>query len=544
MKKILVLLIAALLVLPGVVLAQGDSLSRADINRISNSVVMVLSFDSAGQPYATGSGTIVASSGVIYTNRHVLEGGMDFGILTVAEVGEPAVLTYYASPTLIHEDVDFAVLQIDRDKDGNRIDTANLGLPFINLANTLPDIGDNIFVFGYPTLGDVHLVMTRGAISAIENDTLNGERIPYWYQTDAQISPGNSGGLVVNAQGRMVGIPTKVDAEGRTLGRLGGILSIAVIRSALANPANSLPLPLRAPVPVKFSGDSTQPTPIPSNNQTDQNQTNQNGQQELIINITSVEHNVTNNGDLGMKVHTSAEAIGYKNADLRAAIFFFWQDGSPIAANNRASSEARTADGQMTVQQVITPGYDDTVWDDMWFFVPYSNFPDGRLGTYSAYVEAQLGVDGQSFTAFSNQDTFDYTYPDQQLMVDITSIDYNASMNGESGMQVHTHINAIGYKGQKLRVALFVYWADGTPIDGTNAPTDNRTTSGYLTVQDTFTPSYDNSNWGDYWFFLPYSYFPSGLHGAQDALAEVEIGLETGSFTSWSQQESFTLNYN
>ena len=448
MKKILVLLIAALLVLPGVVLAQGDSLSRADINRISNSVVLVLSLDSSGQPYATGSGTIVSPSGVIYTNRHVLEGGIDFAILVVAEVGEPAELAYYASPTLIHEDVDFAVLQIDRDKNGNTLNPADLGLPFISLANTQPDIGDNIFVFGYPTLGDVHLVMTRGAVSAIENDTLNGERIPYWYQTDAQISPGNSGGLVVNAQGRMVGIPTKVDAEGRTLGRLGGILSIAAVRSALDNTANSLPLPLRAPVPVRFSGDSPQATPIPSNNQTDQNQTNQTGQQELIINITSVEHNVTNEGDFGLKVHTSAEAIGYLGVDLRAGIFMFWDDGTPILANNRAYEEARTPDGQMTVQQVITPGYDDTIWDDMWFFVPYSHFPDGRLGTFPAYIEAQLGVDGQGFTSFSSQKPFDYTYPDQQLIVNITSVDYNANMNGENGMQVHTYINAIGYQGQ------------------------------------------------------------------------------------------------
>ena len=63
-------------------------------------------------------------------------------------------------------------------------------------------------------------------------------------------------------------------------------------------------------------------------------------------------------------------------------------------------------------------------------------------------------------------------------------------------------------------------------------------------MQDTLTPSYDNSEWTDFWFFLPYSYFPSGLSGAQDALAEIEIGLEAGEFTSWSRQEPFTLNYN
>ena len=41
-----------------------------------------------------------------------------------------------------------------------------------------------------------------------------------------------------------------------------------------------------------------------------------------------------------------------------------------------------------------------------------------------------------------------------------------------------------------------------------------------------------------------YSYFPTGLHGDQQAYAEVEIGLDGQSFASWSLDENFTLNYN
>ena len=78
MKKFLLLLIAALLVLPGVALAQNDTLSRDQINAISKSVVLVLALDGSGQPYASGSGTIIQSTGLIYTNRHVLEGASEF----------------------------------------------------------------------------------------------------------------------------------------------------------------------------------------------------------------------------------------------------------------------------------------------------------------------------------------------------------------------------------------------------------------------------------------------------------------------------------
>ena len=541
MKKLLFFLIAAILILPGVALAQGESLSRSEINRISNSVVLILALDANGEPFATGSGTIISPNGLIYTNRHVLEGAMDFAVLTVAEIGEPAVLSYFASPTLIYDDIDFAVLQIDRDADGNEVDTSDLSLPYISLANTLPDIGDRIFVFGYPTLGDVHLVMTSGSISSVENDTLNGERLPYWYQTDAQISPGNSGGLVVNSQGRMIGIPTRVRSEDRTLGRLGAILSVSAVRSALDNPANTLSLPLREPVPILFSGD----VPLPQQTQEPNNDGgNSNRDQEFILQITNIEHNSTYEDQVGMIVHASLEAIGHLNVPLRVGIFAYWDDGTPMSANNRAHNDWRSTDGQLTAQLTATPTFDDTIWDDMTFFIPYDYLPEGRTGTFTAYLEAQVGVDGEGFTSFSNRESFDYTYPDQQLIVDITSIDQNVEMNGTMGIMVHSYINTIGYKDVPLAVGVFFYWQDGSAIDGSNAPADNRThTGGYLTEQGAITPSYDNSEWTDYWFFVPYDYFPTGLKGEQNAFAEVDIGVDGQGFTSWSRFMDFTLFY-
>ncbi len=534
MKRVLLLLFALVLIVPGVALAQADTLSRSEINRISNSVVLIVNLDSSGSPTVSGSGTIVAPSGLIYTNRHVVEGGADFAILTLDQLGEPAKLAYFASATMIHPDVDFAELQIDRDANGNAVNSDGLNLPYIALTNTQPDIGDRIFVFGYPDLGDAHLVMTSGSITTIQNDTLNGERIPFWYQTDAQISPGNSGGLVVNLSGRMIGIPTQVVSEERTLGRLGGILSITAIRGALESAPSSLP-----PIVATPGSQITAPTPAVSN------PPNTQGSQSITVSITNVEQNATNNDALGMMVHTSIEAIGYKNVPLRAAVFTYWQDGSPITANSRASADSRSTSGQLTVQQVLSPGYDDTVWDNSWFFIPYNYLPDGRTGTYPAFIEAQVGVDGQGFTDFSNDVAFDYTYPDQQLIIDVTNIEQNVQLNNLTGMKVHTHIKTLNYQGQLLWVGIFPFWADDTEVvGGDSAPVENTTTSGYLTVQDNVTPSYNNSEWNDFWFFLPYQYFPSGLHGTQDGYIEADIGVEGGESTSWSLPYGFTLNFN
>ena len=108
---------------------------------------------------------------------------------------------------------------------------------------------------------------------------------------------------------------------------------------------------------------------------------------------------------------------------------------------------SRTDDGQLTLQQVVTPIYDSSIWDDLWFFVPYSYLPEGRTGTFPAYISAQLGIDGQPFTAISDSVTFNYTYPTAKLITDITRIDHNVTMNGEIGMQVFARLDTLGYQG-------------------------------------------------------------------------------------------------
>ena len=130
-------------------------------------------------------------------------------------------------------DVDFAVLQIDRDARGQPIAADRIDLPFLSSVAEDAQRGHEIFVFGYPGIGDGYLAFTEGTVTTIRNGTMNDGRVPVWYQTDAQIAPGNSGGLAVNARGEMVGIPTTVRTEGRTGGRLGGILAVNAVRAAL-----------------------------------------------------------------------------------------------------------------------------------------------------------------------------------------------------------------------------------------------------------------------------------------------------------------------
>ncbi|MCC6613481.1 MAG: trypsin-like peptidase domain-containing protein [Anaerolineae bacterium] len=233
-----------------VVLFSGSIVSaqRLDpdvMDLLSQSVVQIITL-SNGEPVSTGSGTIVDRTGVIYTNRHVVEGGDDYAIMILEDVDELPVLTYFATVTAAFNEADFAILQINRNANGGVILPSSINLPFVDplAAAAKLDIarGDTIWILGYPTIGGGYLALTGGAISTVENGEVNGTRMPVNLTTDAEISPGNSGGLAVNSEGVPIGIPTRVFGEERTGGRLGGILPfgalLAMIESGTATTIN------------------------------------------------------------------------------------------------------------------------------------------------------------------------------------------------------------------------------------------------------------------------------------------------------------------
>ncbi|MFN8530857.1 MAG: serine protease [Anaerolineae bacterium] len=268
MKRALFVLIL-LLALPSLVFAQ-ERLSSSQINLVAQSVVQILNIQN-GQPVEQGSGTIIDAAGYIFTNVHVIENGDDFAILQSADPGELPELRYFASVVQTYPDIDFAVLQIDRDANGRRIDASTLSLQALPLAEVNPSLGDPVFVFGFPSIGDGYLAFTNGSITTIQNADFGQDRAPLLYQTNAEIAPGNSGGTAVNASGEFIGIPSSVQAEDRTGGRLGQILSVAAIRYVLegTNTRDLQPQQPNQPTPDLPALQDTAPTPSPDYSQLD-----------------------------------------------------------------------------------------------------------------------------------------------------------------------------------------------------------------------------------------------------------------------------------
>ncbi|HKR77299.1 MAG TPA: trypsin-like peptidase domain-containing protein [Rhodanobacter sp.] len=142
-----------------------------------------------------GSGVIVSAQGYVLTNYHVISHATNIQVLLYD--GRVAQAHVVGSD----EETDLAVLKIDA---GN--------LPVIRLAEQKPRPGDVVLAIGNP-LG-LNQTVTMGIVSAVGRQ-LNGSSAEDFIQTDAAINLGNSGGALVNAEGRLVGINTLLIGKGQ-----------------------------------------------------------------------------------------------------------------------------------------------------------------------------------------------------------------------------------------------------------------------------------------------------------------------------------------
>ena len=141
-----------------------------------------------------GSGVIISPDGYILTNNHVVEGADEL------KVGLPDDREFIAKVIGTDPKTDVAVIKIEADH-----------LPTVVLADSDKlRVGDVVFAVGNP-LG-VGQTTTMGIVSAKGRSQLGLLEGGYenFIQTDAAINMGNSGGALVDAKGRLVGINSAI----------------------------------------------------------------------------------------------------------------------------------------------------------------------------------------------------------------------------------------------------------------------------------------------------------------------------------------------
>jgi serine protease DegQ len=168
---------------------QGIPQGVADIPTIVSNVQpsVVTIFTEGG----LGSGVVYSEDGLILTNEHVVRGNRE------VEVG-------FADG----QRVAGTVRATDAISDLALVEAKRTGLPAAKFQTGLPRIGELAVVIGSP-LGFENTA-TAGIISGLHREipgsASSSQSLVDLIQTDAAISPGNSGGALVNSRGEVIGI--------------------------------------------------------------------------------------------------------------------------------------------------------------------------------------------------------------------------------------------------------------------------------------------------------------------------------------------------
>ncbi len=184
--------------------AKTSALTTSDIvKKTANSVVEIVTEATVSggfsQRYAAkgaGSGVIISDDGYIVTNYHVIDGANKITVTL-----RDGTSSYDAKLIGSDEDNDIALLKID----ATGLTAAEIG----NSSDLV--VGDYVIAIGNP-LGTLGGTVTDGIISALAREVTIENKNLTLLQTNAQISPGNSGGGLFNAEGKLIGIVNAKDS--------------------------------------------------------------------------------------------------------------------------------------------------------------------------------------------------------------------------------------------------------------------------------------------------------------------------------------------
>jgi hypothetical protein len=179
-------------------LAQVQMTSAPDIPRIvaaaRGTVVLLKTFDRQGRVLGLGSGFRIAG-GRFVTNAHGVAGANRVEIFD--DTG--ALLGIARSADMLSTTVDLAILS-----------SVGPRAPYLMLASGPPAVGEQVIVIGAPE--GLTNTVSNGIVSARRK--IGGRQL---LQISAPISPGSSGGPVLNARGEVIGVSESILREGQNL---------------------------------------------------------------------------------------------------------------------------------------------------------------------------------------------------------------------------------------------------------------------------------------------------------------------------------------
>lgn len=141
-----------------------------------------------------GSGVILSADGIVVSNYHVVGQATDIRVVTTDRH------EYVANVVLSDQESDLAILQLEGAED----------LPYLHLRDSdHVDVGELVLAIGNPF--GVGQTVSSGIVSGLaRSGAATGNARGYFIQTDAPINPGNSGGALIDVNGDLIGINSRI----------------------------------------------------------------------------------------------------------------------------------------------------------------------------------------------------------------------------------------------------------------------------------------------------------------------------------------------
>lgn len=175
--------------------AQSEK-SFEELAGLASSVVMIAVHDNAGEVIGTGSGIMIGRAGYILTNNHVVSGGRFYSVRMEDDE------EIYPTDEIIkyNYNLDLAIIRIQKEL---------IPIPIYQGKEKLVR-GQKVVAIGSPL----------GLFNSVSDGIISGFRVikdVNMIQFTAPISPGSSGGAVLNMKGEVIGISTAGMDNGQNL---------------------------------------------------------------------------------------------------------------------------------------------------------------------------------------------------------------------------------------------------------------------------------------------------------------------------------------
>ena len=173
---------------------------------VNNSMLQMFGKSSSSTATATGSGIIISEDGYILTNNHVVSSSSSSSNSSNYQVSEASKLTV----TLFNDDTDYEAKIVGKDEQTDlaviKIEKSGLSKAEFADSDSIK-VGEFAMAVGNPI--GMQSSVTCGIVSAVNRQVTDSDGKQYTLiQTDAAINSGNSGGALVNSEGKVIGINT------------------------------------------------------------------------------------------------------------------------------------------------------------------------------------------------------------------------------------------------------------------------------------------------------------------------------------------------